>query len=197
MDKEQTTKEVHYLDRWPHVIGSEAQYIEGFPQDKVSAAKANATAQLKAAGVPLESLERASGVLDAYAHLTHNVAFFDGSPNYLPVAHVPPRASQIMPHARFVVVLRVRLGLPTCSCADPGPTLLPTLRCLVSEIRRETDVPSTVQAAAVPCGLESCLLVWSCTLRSVNSVSFRVVWCGAGPCRAGAVSVQHGSQPLL
>eukprot|EP00892_Ulva_mutabilis_P011672 jgi/Ulvmu1/8878/UM049_0060.1 len=101
-----TTKEVHYLDRWPHFPGSEAEYVGGFPAPAVRAATANATAQLREAGVDLGTLKRADGVRDAYTSLTHKVAFVDASPNYLPIAHAPPRASQIMPHARLVVVLR-------------------------------------------------------------------------------------------
>lgn len=101
-------KEVHYLDRWPHFNGSEANYISLFPQ--YAAARKRANEQLKAAGVPLKSLKTVAGTRAAYDHLSHEFAFFDASPNYLPVAHVPPRASVIMPHARIVIVLRVRIS---------------------------------------------------------------------------------------
>lgn len=112
--KHHKTKEVHYLDRWPHFNGSEADYISLFP--RYTAARANATAQLRAAGVPLKSLVTAAGTRAAYDHLSHEVAFFDASPNYLPIAHVPPRASIIMPHARIVIVLRVRVsGCNSCT----------------------------------------------------------------------------------
>eukprot|EP00892_Ulva_mutabilis_P011675 jgi/Ulvmu1/8880/UM049_0062.1 len=104
--KHHATKEVHYLDRWPHFPGSEAEYAGCFPAPAVRAATANATAQLTAAGVDLESLSNPKGVREAYTNLTHDVAFLDATPSYLPIAHVPPRASQIMPHVRLVVVLR-------------------------------------------------------------------------------------------
>ena len=119
--KNHPTKEVHYLDRWPHFRGSEAEYAAGYPAAEVRSAEANATAQLRAAGVGLGTLEHAAGVREAYAGLSHDVAFVDETPNYLPVAHVPPRASLIMPHARIVVVLRVRRCCPFAripNCAE-------------------------------------------------------------------------------
>lgn len=111
LEKNHATKEIHYFDRWPHVNGSEETYMSLFPDATVRAAHDNATRQLEAAGISPETLTTAAGIRTAYRELSHEVAFFDASPNYFPVAHVAPRMHAVMPHARIVVVLRVRRGL--------------------------------------------------------------------------------------
>lgn len=160
-----TTKEVHYLDRWPLFPGSEQEYIDCFPAATRRGAVAAAMRQLRgdsSASTPhVHALSRGSGVasvaaargvgvrvagvrgVPAFARLIdstdevrlldeagrnatvraadwlqHEVAFVDASPDYMTVPTVAPRVLQVAPHARFVIVLRVR-----CSCCHDVPAV--------------------------------------------------------------------------
>lgn len=76
--KDKWRKEVHFFDQWP--LGSASDYINCFPQDRRVAALA----------------------------LTTPAVFVDASPEYLLTPAAAPRAAQIIPHAKIVIILRVR-----------------------------------------------------------------------------------------
>lgn len=78
-------KEVHFFDQWP--LGPSTEYINCFPKKRRVAALAGAS----------------------------RAVFLDASPEYLFTPAAAPRVQKILPNAKFVIVLRVRLGphLPT------------------------------------------------------------------------------------
>ena len=73
-------KEVHFFDQWP--LGTSHDYVNCFPPER-----------------------RASALLDQ-----QSAVFVDASPEYLLTPAAAPRAAQIVPHAKLVIILRVRLS---------------------------------------------------------------------------------------
>lgn len=71
----------------------------------------------------LLSDEGREATVQAAQWLRHDVAFVDASPEYLVTPTVPPRVQQIAPHARFVVVLRVRYAADAASMCCIAPVL--------------------------------------------------------------------------
>lgn len=101
------SKEIHYFDRWPLVPKRLWQYADTFPPPKVRKAIKRAEYLLDKAGVSVEHNSR-ERVLAAAAGLDHRSVFIDASPEYLMHPGAPPRIKQVLPLARFVIVLRVR-----------------------------------------------------------------------------------------
>lgn len=62
---------------------------------------------LDKAGVGVDAHPRQQ-VLEAARGIEHRSVFMDASPEYLLHPAAPPRIKQVLPLARFVVVLRVR-----------------------------------------------------------------------------------------
>lgn len=102
------SKEIHYFDRWPLAPKGLWMYADAFPPPKVRKAMKRAEYLLDKAGVSVNHDKR-ERVLAAAADLEHRSVFLDASPEYLMHPSTPPRVKQVLPLARFVIVLRVRL----------------------------------------------------------------------------------------
>lgn len=170
-------KEIHYLDRWPLLPGTEQEYADCFPAQPRHDAITSAARQLlgeptgaatqgtppegrvamraheshdqntPARQVPgarpvpeyaslLHGTRQAQVMTDEQRHATvqaaqwlrHDAAFVDASPEYLVTPTVPPRVKQIAPHARFVVVLRVRYAADAASTCYTEPIICVDVR---------------------------------------------------------------------
>ena len=82
-------------------------YADTFPPKKVRKAQKRAEVLLGKLNVATTDEPR-SVVFDAARRIEHRSAFVDASPEYLVDPAAAPRVKQVLPLARFVVVLRVR-----------------------------------------------------------------------------------------
>ena len=94
------TKEPQYFNRWP--LPSAESYLHAWHSGVVGAMLSGAAGER---------------------------VLLDASPQYLMSAAAPPRVKATVPHARFVLVVRVRPRLSVCSsCGQTSAVQLGTLR---------------------------------------------------------------------